>query len=70
MNIVEAHKPYRNLKAEMVRKDLHQKDIAEVIGCSISSASKKINGRMEFTKNEATRLTNLFQDCSFEYLFS
>jgi plasmid maintenance system antidote protein VapI len=61
---------YRNLRAEMARRDYTQKDIADALSIRIATANAKINGKSHFTLDEAHTLwQSKFPDCNFMYLF-
>ena len=59
-----------NLNAEMARYDITQEDICKCISKCRSNVSEKMNGRREFSLKEIKLIrTNLFPDCSLDYLF-
>jgi len=61
---------YLNLKTEMIRKGIKQKDIAQLLGMSESAISEKINGNGHFvTKNSIVIRDNFFKSLKLEYLF-
>lgn len=61
---------YQNLKAEMKRSSITQKDVADLLGMSVNNASLKINERVPFTLEEAKLVhRSFFEDARFEYLF-
>lgn len=60
-----------NLKAEMLRHQISQKDIQEFLGCSESTLRKKLNGYSQFTMREAVAIRNkFFPDMTIDYLFA
>ncbi len=62
---------YRNLEAEIVRKGLTQKKLADLINCNVSTLSLKLNGKREFTLDEAKKIkTVLNVDIPLDDLFS
>lgn len=62
---------YVNLKAELKRQGLAQKDIAKVLNIRVATANSKINGRYPFTLNEAFCIQQtLFPDLEIPYLFA
>lgn len=60
-----------NLKAELVRKELHpEKAIMEILGCTHKTASSKLNGKSDFTVPEAIKIMqNYFPNDNFEFEF-
>lgn len=62
---------FRNLEAELVRRNLSRSDLALAIGKSYGTVSQKMCGRIPFTLNEARKIKEVFfPDCNIEYLFS
>lgn len=60
-----------NLQAEMARHRICAAAIAAVIHRSTRTVSDKINGKVQFTVDEAfTVRDSLFPDLSLEYLFA
>ena len=60
----------RNLKAEMVRKDVKATEIAEHLKVRQSTVYDKINGHYGFSFNEALSIKrHFFPNCNIEYLF-
>jgi len=61
---------YVNLKKEMRRRHIFQKDVARVLGINDIVAIKKINAQISFTWEEAERLQlELFPSLEITYLF-
>lgn len=61
---------YPNLVAEMARKQIKQKDIAECIGKEEQTISKKMKGLNAFTLDEARKISDLLKtDMPIEELF-
>lgn len=61
---------YINLEAEMARKGLLKKDIAETLGVRTATAYDKLNGKYPFTFDEALKIKNKhFPEFTLEYLF-
>lgn len=61
---------FRNLEAELKRKNLTRSDLADYLGLSPSTISLKMNRRNEFTLKEAFAIKdNFFPEAEFEYLF-
>ncbi|MBQ3379704.1 MAG: XRE family transcriptional regulator [Clostridia bacterium] len=59
-----------NLKAEMARAGVRNKDIQKVLGCSPKSVRNKICGVSEFSVAEALAIHKaFFSPLSIEYLF-
>lgn len=62
---------YGNLLAEIARKNLKHKDVAREAGIQVFSFSRKINGKKDFTVEEADRIHDLFfPELSLHYLFA
>lgn len=60
----------RNLMAEMTRKNLETKDIANTIGRDVKSVSNKISCKTEFTRKEMVAIKKQhFPHLSLDYLF-
>lgn len=60
----------KNLIAEMARKGILYKDLAEILGRDEKSISNKISCKTEFTRKEMVQIRNkLFPECSLDYLF-
>lgn len=63
-------KVYKNLEAEMVRKDVTRKDLAELLNVRYATIIDKLKGRSSFSLNEAFKIRNAyFPHLSIEYLF-
>lgn len=63
---------YKNLKAEMIRKNYNNFSMAEVLGITEQTFRRKISGDVSITIDEAQKLKKtLFPDCNFtiDYLF-
>ncbi|MEL7655886.1 MAG: hypothetical protein AAGU75_08260 [Bacillota bacterium] len=61
---------FRNLKAEMARKGLIAKELAEKIHISKESMTNKMCGKTEFTRKEMIDIKNTeFPSCTLDYLF-
>ena len=61
---------YNNLRAEMARKGIKIKDLAELLGVRRSTVSDKINGKYRFYYEEASKIKKtFFPDLDLEYLF-
>ena len=61
---------YINLEAEMVRKGMSKKDIAETLGVRIATVYNKLSGKHPFTLDEALKIKNKhFPGFTLEYLF-
>lgn len=61
---------YRNLKAEMARKDITIKDLMTVTGKSRPGISNNLNGRGRFTVEESLAIRRAyFPEMSIDYLF-
>ena len=51
------HLDNRALKASIIRNGMTQEQLAEMIGLTPNSISRKINGKNEFTLGEAQKIT-------------
>lgn len=61
---------YVNLRAEMARKGITQKQMAAALGMSEVNFNGKLNGRTRITVDEAKRIRNtFFSDNTLDYLF-
>ena len=60
---------YDNLRAEMARKDLHQRELAESIGIAQQSLRNKLRGKCDFKLREMRGIQKNFPGCSLDYLF-
>lgn len=62
---------YRNLLAEMARKDITKKQIAKLLKVRDATISDKINGKYSFKLDEAFKIKKeFFPQLSIEYLFA
>ncbi|MBC8581495.1 helix-turn-helix domain-containing protein [Zhenhengia yiwuensis] len=62
---------FRNLKAEMGRNSIRAKDIAKALNVREATISFKMNGKSDFTFNEAKQIKEIFfPDLDIEYLFA
>lgn len=67
----EVRKLFPNLKAEIARKAIKEKDIAKKIGLSAKTFSSRMTGRSDFTLREMMAIKkHFFPDLSLEYLFA
>ena len=63
-------KRYVNLEAEMARKGLLKKDIAETLGVRSATVYDKLKGKHPFTLDEVLKIKNKhFPEFTLEYLF-
>ena len=61
---------FRNLKAEMVRKQITGKMIAEHLGINPATVSAKIRNSNRLTVEEAQKIREtFFPEFTFDYLF-
>lgn len=62
---------YPNLKAEMARKGITAKQLAEMIGVTQSTFSLKMRGEYDFTFAEAVKIKDILGvDIPLEVLFA
>ena len=60
-----------NLEAEMTRKTISRRDIAELLGVTYRTIHSKFNGESEWTLSECLRIRDsCFQGMDLEYLFT
>ncbi len=61
---------YPNLDAEMARKGLKRKDLAQLFKGRVPTVSEKLNGKYPLLLDEAVRIREtFFPEHSLEYLF-
>ena len=61
---------YSNLEAEIARKGVSKKEIAETLGVRLATVYNKLKGKCPFTLDEAFKIRNKhFPDFTLEYLF-
>ena len=61
---------FKNLRAEMVREDLTNDDIASVLKIAPRTVQKKLNGEIGITISEAKVIKGLFKkEHTIDYLF-
>lgn len=58
-----------NLNAEMARKRLTIKALAERTGINYESLKNKMSGSTEFKRSEMISIKKEFPECSLDYLF-
>ena len=61
---------FNNLNAEMARRKMSMKALAEATGISYESMKNKMSGVTEFKRSEMIQVKKEFPDCSLEYLFA
>lgn len=61
---------FNNLNAEMARRKMSMKALAEVTGISYESMKNKMSGVTEFKRSEMIQVKKEFPDCSLDYLFA
>lgn len=61
---------FSNLNAEMARKKLTIKALAERTGMNYESLKNKMSGSTEFKRSEMILIKKEFPECSLDYLFS
>jgi transcriptional regulator with XRE-family HTH domain len=61
---------FNNLRAEMVRQKLTNKDIADVLNIDVATVSAKLNNYGRLKYHEAEKIRNaFFPELDFSYLF-
>ena len=58
----------RKLKVLRAMKEVKQEEVAEMLGITVTTYSKKENGKSDFTISEAKKLATFF-DCTIEEIF-
>ncbi|WP_302597516.1 helix-turn-helix transcriptional regulator [uncultured Clostridium sp.] len=61
---------FNNLNAEMARKKISIKALAEATGINYESLKNKMSGTTEFKRSEMVRIKKEFSNCSLDYLFA
>ncbi len=57
------------IKGKMTEKGFTQRELAEILGISIQSLNKKLNGKVEFVISEATKLIEVLDINDPENIF-
>lgn len=61
---------YPNFEAELVRKNLSRKDVANVLGINICTVTPKLKEPKRIKYHEVVAIrNNLFPDLTIDYLF-
>lgn len=62
---------YLNMKLELRREGISQKQVAEHLGMTTNNLNAKLNGRVAFTVQEVVEMRNRFMpDATLDYLLS
>ena len=61
---------FNNLNAEMARKKLSMKALAERTGINYESLKNKLSGATEFKRSELLLIKEEFPEYSLDYLFA
>lgn len=60
-----------NLEAEMTRKRISRRDIAELLGVTYRTIHSKFNGESEWTLSECLKIRDkFFPEMELDYLFT
>lgn len=60
-----------NLEAEMTRKRISRRDVAELLGVTYRTIHSRFNGESEWTLSECLKIRDTyFPDMRLEYLFT
>ena len=60
-----------NLKAEMARHGVTEKNIQDLLNCSANTVRNKMSGATEFSFSECIKIRNVFfEGYRLEYLFA
>lgn len=62
---------YRNLEAELARKQISRKELAEKLGITATTLSFKLNGKSKFSLEECVEIKRLLgTEEPIDYLFA
>lgn len=62
---------FKNLEAELARKDITRAELAKVLGINIATMSEKLNYPRRLRLSEAQMIRDkLFPELSMDYLFA
>jgi len=61
---------YANLKAEMIKRDIHINTLASHLHLSVQTLLDKIHCLHDFTISEVKLVLEFFHDLDYEYLFN
>lgn len=69
--MTQATSGYLNMKLELRREGVSQKQVAEHLGMTTNNLNAKLNGRVAFTVQEVVEMRNRFMpDATLDYLLS
>lgn len=69
--MIQATNGYLNMKLELRREGVSQKQVAEHLGMTTNNLNAKLNGRVAFTVQEVVEMRNRFMpDATLDYLLS
>ena len=60
---------FNNLKAELARCGITQKQISELLGISQNTVTRKFKGLAKWKLDEMQKIADLFPDLAIDYLF-
>ena len=61
---------FNNLNAEMARRKMSIKAVAEATGIGYESMKNKMSGATEFKRSELIQIKKEFPECTLDYLFA
>ena len=62
---------FPNLDAEMAKKGMKRKDLANLFKGRVATVSDKLNGKQSILLEDAYKIqTQYFPECSLDYLFA
>ncbi|RHQ26191.1 hypothetical protein DWZ08_04360 [Clostridiaceae bacterium AF29-16BH] len=61
---------FNNLNAEMARRKMSIKALAEATGIGYESMKNKMSGATEFKRSEMIQIKKEFPECTLDYLFA
>lgn len=60
---------FNNLKAEMTRRGVSKKQLAQKLNMSEWTLNRKLNGLSQFTLADMSKIKEVFRDSTISYLF-
>ncbi len=61
---------YKNIKIELIKREMTLGELAKIIGICRVSMSRKINGHDQFNMKEVKKILETFYPCTFEEMFN
>lgn len=60
-NVKTKKVPYAALRAKMLELGIDQENLGRLLGVNKATANKKLNKKIEFTRNDISRIMKFFQ---------